>query len=478
MKRIHGILLAVAFLAGFLLRGWIGSSPSRSVGPERVDAGAATEWTCSMHPQIRQPEPGRCPLCAMDLIPVSAGGPDPGPRAIAMSAAARERAGIETAVVYRGPADTQIRLAGTLAYDDARRRAVSLLSEGQIRKLHAYTPGIFMRAGAPLADIYSPDVFAAANELISLRGSPGLADAARRKLTLLGVDADQIHAIERAERAPETYTVNSPIDGVVLSVDAREGAWMMGGAQLLEIVDASRLWLELDIPERHAAHVSAGQTLAVSVEALPGESFAAEITFVPPELDPMTRSLRARAVLPNPNGRLKAGMFARAVLETRIADDAVLVPATAVLSAGSRAMVFVQSPDDPSVFESRVVVPGARAREHVVILEGLAAGERVAKQGALRIDSTLQLLAKPSMMSLPSDGAASAPRPQTTCPIAHGEINRDDYVDYRGLRIYFCCPGCDEAFLKDPEKYLGTMRAEGIEPERAPAPLPPHEHRH
>ena len=154
-----------------------------------------------MHPQIRQPEPGRCPICAMELIPVASGHADPGPRAIAMSAAARERAGVETAAAKRGPADTQIRLAGTLAYADTHRRAVSLIAGGQVRKLYANTPGLFFGAGAPLAEIYSPDVLTAENELIALQDRPELLESARRRLELLGVDAEQVAAIEREKRA-------------------------------------------------------------------------------------------------------------------------------------------------------------------------------------------------------------------------------------------------------------------------------------
>ncbi|HMP75560.1 MAG TPA: efflux RND transporter periplasmic adaptor subunit [Kiritimatiellia bacterium] len=479
MKRKYGLLLAVAFLAGLVLRGWISPAQPHGAGAAVTDASAATEWTCSMHPQIRQPKPGLCPICAMDLIPAGGGGVDPGPRAIAMSAAARERAGIETAVAKRGPADAKIRLAGTLAYADTHRRAVALVAEGQLRRLHANTPGLSFHAGAPLAELYSPDVYAAAQELISLRSAPSAsASAARRKLALLGVGADQIEAIAQAAHAPETYTLTSPIDGVVLSVDAREGAWMMGGGTLLEIADPSVLWLHLDVYEQHAENVRVGQKLAVSVDALPGASFEAEITFVPPELDPMTRSLKVRAELPNPDGRLKPGLYARAVLDARLADDALLVPASAVLLTGTRAMVFVQAPDDPSVFESRVVETGPRAGGHYIIREGLAEGERVATRGALRVDSTLQLLGKPSMMGLPSDDGKSATRPQTHCPIIGGAIDREVFVDYRGLRIYFCCPGCDEDFLKDPEAMLSRMRAEGIEPEKAPLKNTPHNHQH
>lgn len=478
MTRKHWMLLAVAFMAGLAARGvW---PRGRTSAPDAPAAAAAVaEWTCSMHPQIRQPEKGRCPLCGMDLVPVGAAGADPGPRAIAMSADARERARIEIAEAVRGPAIETLRLAGILAYDDTRRRAVSLAAEAQIRKLYVNTPGLAVAAGAPLAELYSPEVFAAAQELVAVRGStPAAANAARRKLALLGVSPDQIDAIARAERAPETFTVTSPIDGVILSVDVREGDRMMPGSRLIEVADSTVLWVQLDVYERHVAHVRTGQRLTVTLDALPGETFGATVTFVPPELDPMTRSLKVRAELPNPDGRLKPGLLARALLETPITDDAVLVPASAVLWTGARALVFVQRPDDPAIFEGRVVLLGPRAGDRYVVREGIAAGERVAARGALRIDSTLQLFGKPSMMSLPSEGEGASARPQSRCPVLGGEIDRTVFVDYHGLRIYFCCPGCDEDFLKDPDAFLSRLRAENIEPERAPAALQLHRHDH
>ncbi|HMP90990.1 MAG TPA: efflux RND transporter periplasmic adaptor subunit [Kiritimatiellia bacterium] len=473
MKKLPWI---VVLLIGLVVGYFLGGMRSGRVHDVPVaDDGKETIYTCSMHPQIRQPNPGLCPICAMDLIPVGGNeGIDPGPRAIAMSPSARVLAGIETSPVRQGLAETKLRLSGTLAYDRSRGRELALLADGQIRVLHANVPGMRISVGEPIAEIYSPDVFSASRELIVAGNNTGLADAARRKLTLLGVDEQEINRIANDGQATDTFTLHSPINGIVASINGLPGGWLMKGDSLIELYDTSIIWGLLDVYEIDMGVVTTGLAVEVSVQAIPGEVFAGSITFVPAEINPMTRSIPVRVDIPNPNGKLKSGMFVRATVNARVADSALLVPATAVLQTGKRAMVYVQSPDDEAVYEGRVVALGPRAGDEYVIVDGLSVGELVVTRGAMRIDSSLQILAKPSMMSMASDGVAM--RPQTHCPIAGGRIDRNDYVDYKGMRIYFCCPGCDEDFLKDPERYLSEMRAQGIEPEKSPVEGGGHEH--
>lgn len=448
------------------------TTPSNSEEPH-----AATEYTCSMHPQIRQPKPGICPICAMELIPVSkTGGIDPGPRSIALSPSARALARIETSPVTRSPIEVNIALSGVLAYDTTRGRDVVLLSDGQIRTLYANVVGTRVRAGDPLADVYSPEVFAAARELVVAGQHKSLADSARQKLRLLGVGEAEIDSIAHSGQAPETFTVRSPVDGVVVKVSGHQGHWLMRGQDLAEIYDTSMVWVLFDVYEQDVGWLATGQAVTVSVEALPGTSFTGRLAFISPDLDGMSRTLKARVDLPNPDHQLKPGMFARGIVKVRSPQPVLTIPASAVLHTGKRAIVYVQSPDDESVFEGRVVKLGPRAGDRYVVASGLTEGERVVSRGAMRIDSSLQILAKPSMMSMPSESAGTETRPQTHCPVQGNEIDRTVFTDYRGYRIYFCCPGCDEEFLKIPEVYLNRMRSEGIEPERAPAAGGGHEH--
>lgn len=477
MKNVKPLLitLAIGVVIGFVLRGGSGETATSSTSSDK-DGGLPAMYTCSMHPQINQPGPGKCPLCGMDLIPVDRGGRgnEVGPRSISLSPAARAMARVETAPVVKQAASHQVRLSGTVAYDESRIRKITMLSEGQVRTLNANYMGKAFAIGETLAEIYSPDVFAASRELIVAGSSGSLSSAARQKLRLLGVSEAQINRIAESGESTDTFAIVSPVNGVMTSEPVREGQWLMRGENVAEITDPSILWVELDAYEQDIGLIQTGQTARVNVEALPGSTYDGSVTFVSPELDEMKRSIRVRLQVANPNGQLKPGMFARAEIDVRLTDDTILIPASAPLITGRRAVVYVQSPDDASVFTGREIELGQRVGDSYVVLSGLAEGERIAVKGAMRIDSALQIQAKPSMMS---PAIKENPGRQTHCPIEHGEIDPKISVVYQGMRIYFCCPGCDGDFLDDPEKYIAEMRAKGVEPERVDDEEQ-HEHAH
>jgi len=463
-RRMILLSLAVGAIIGFIMRGGSDESTSTAASADGAPESAAM-YTCSMHPHINQPGPGQCPLCGMDLIPVDrgGGGKDVGPRSIELSPAARALARVETAVVVKQAAAHQVRLSGTVTYDETRIRRVTMLSEGQVRTLNANYSGKKFKTGDSLADIYSPDVFAASRELVVAGPSGSLASASRQKLRLLGVSESQINRITESGESTDTFTIMSPINGVMTSKPVREGQWLMRGEHIAELTDPSILWVDLDAYEQDIGMIQTGQSVRVAVESLPGQSFTGSVTFVAPEFDEMKRSVRVRLEVSNPDEQLKPGMFARAEVDVKFPGETILIPASAPLITGRRAVVYVQSPDDSSIFEGREIELGMRAGDAYVVASGLAEGERIAVRGAMRIDSSLQIQAKPSMMSAASTEKFGR---QTHCPIEHGEIDPNVSVIYQGMRIYFCCPGCDADFLADPEKYIAVMRAKGIEPER------------
>lgn len=475
-KMLWAILLAA--VAGF----WLGTT--RTPAPAHVhetETDEETIYTCSMHPQIRQPNPGLCPLCGMDLIPLrSESGSELGPREIRLSDAARARARIETALAERHTVSQEVRLAGKLAWPTTGQHELTLWSDGQVRRLHHAVVGAVVKAGEPLAEIYSPEVFAASRELQSAKRSnqTSLIEAARTKLRLLGVSEDQ------AEGASDTYTLYSPIDGLITSINAWEGGQVPRGGRLMVITDPTLLWAQLDANESDLAHVSVGQPAVLQVESSPGHTWEGEVTFIAPYVDDPLRRIQVRVDLANEDGHLKEGAFVRAVIQGQPIEDALVVPTSAVLYTGKRAIMYVESPDDHAVFEGRLIVTGPRVGDQYVVTEGLMEGERVAVRGAMRIDSSMQLMAKPSMMNPVAERDPSAElQPQTVCPILLGPINGKTFVEYQGMRIGFCCPGCDETFLEDPEKYLAEMRERGekplqLTPENSIPEEVPHVHDH
>lgn len=470
------IIVALALLiAAFVAGRFSARQASESLAH---DEAGVTEWTCSMHPQIRQPNPGKCPICAMDLIPVASdGGADSGPRELTLSPTAQKLAEIETALVERRAVSRELRFVGKVAPDETRIREISLLADGRIEILHANYEGMPVREGDPLAEIYSPDILTAARELVIAKNVPALLQAARRKLILLGMSEQEIERVLKEGAARESFTLYSPTAGVVTALRARERGWVDRGMAVVELTDLSTVWAVLDAYESDIEFVELGQAVELTVEALPGRRFEATVAFVPPVLNDMTRSVKVRLDVPNLDGLLRPGMFVRARLAAplKLAEGEtppLVIPATAPLITGRRAVVYVAVPDKAGTYEGREIELGPRAGDAYVVLSGLHEGEEVVVSGNMKLDSELQLLARPSMMNPEGNGAPTAhqhgEQKQTKCPVMGGAINRDVYTDHDGYRIYFCCAGCDGEFHKDPERYLSEMRQAGVTIERTP----------
>ncbi|MDP6419461.1 MAG: efflux RND transporter periplasmic adaptor subunit [Candidatus Krumholzibacteria bacterium] len=359
---------------------------------------SAEEWTCSMHPQIRQPEPGLCPLCAMDLIPVSGSSSELGPRQLKLSERAEALAEIQTSRVRRDQAERELQLYGKVAVDETRRSRIAAWTSGRIEKLHIDFLGAEVHKGEPLADIYSPELISAQEELFqSLRS--GNADAAREKLRLLGLDKREIASIEEAGRPRDAVTIRANLDGVVLEMPSMEGAYVQTGSPLFTVADLSRVWVQLEAYEKDLPWIRAGQEVSFQTESWPGEVFHGTVAFLDPMLNETSRTLRLRVEADNPGGKLKPGLFVRARLLAPFGDShSLLIPASAPLLTGRRAVVYVSK--GQGLYEGREVELGPRAGDHYVVLSGLSEGEKVVTRGNFKIDSSLQILAKPSMMSM------------------------------------------------------------------------------
>lgn len=479
------VLLLAAFTLGVLWGGRRGTSHQAPPGvsgaapaPTAAAPTASEVWTCSMHPQVRQPKPGKCPLCGMDLIPATGGdGPaDADPRVVRLSAVARALAGVEVVPAERRPVAVTVRLVGKVRYDETRLATITARVPGRVDRLYADVTGTPIRAGEHLAELYSPELIAAQEELLQAlktATSPGMAaapsladairatlDASREKLRLWGLTPEQIDGIERHGRPLEHLTINAPLSGVVIDKAVVEGAYVETGTRLYTIADLSRLWVVMDAYESDLGFLRYGQAVVFSAEARPGHVFRGRIAFISPTLDAATRTVPVRVNVENPDGRLKPEMFVRAAVYASLdaagevarpdlagkwlcsmhpdvvadaagpcercgmplrraedlghvtatpADDLPLViPASAPLLTGRRALVYVARPGEEGVFASREVRLGPRAGPYYVVRDGLEPGERVVVAGNFMIDSSLQLEGKPSMMALPADDGAAA----------------------------------------------------------------------
>jgi membrane fusion protein, copper/silver efflux system len=455
--------LAIGFAVGRFLSGRSDASLHSDDSGAAADAAGPVTWTCSMHPQIQQPDPGDCPICGMVLIPLEEDGPDPGPRAMTMSESALALADIQTAPVTREFPAASVRMFGTLEYDQTRVRSLTARFPARIERLFVNYTGVPVRRGEHLALVYSPELLTAQREFLTAhRADPdgALAAAAREKLRLWDLLPGQIDEILRAASPSDRFEIQAPVGGVVAEQKVQEGDYVQTGQALFRIVDLGQLWLMLKAYESDLPWLHYGQQASFTVESYPGETFTGTIAFIEPELDRRTRTATVRVNVPNPGGRLKPGMFARGRVEARLAGEGrvhvpglagkwispmhpeivkdgpgqcdvcgmdlvpaedlgyvtdeegeapLVIPASAVLRTGRRAVVYVAVPGrDRPTFEGREIVLGPRAGDVYLVQSGLSGSERVVTNGAFKIDSALQIQARPSMMSM----APPAPEPE------------------------------------------------------------------
>ncbi len=429
------LLMAAAVLAafgiGFLIRGGGGGGEAVPAADTQDHQAEATIWTCSMHPQIKLPKPGKCPICFMDLIPLDngSGDDDLGPRSLVLSEAATALAEIQTAIVVEKAVESRIRLIGEVAYDETRLRTISAWVPGRIDTLFVDFTGTVVAKGDRLVSLYSPELYAAQAELLNavqagreLRNSPdelmrrtaeNTVASARERLKLWGLTPAQIDRIANEDQARDHLDITSPLGGVVVHKKAMEGMYVKTGSQLYTVADLSRVWVTLRAYEMDLVWLSEGQTVNFTVEALPGQVFSGTIIFVDPVLDKRTRTVEVRIDVDNAAGLLKPGMFVSAVAEAGVNGNEsgtlpVVIPATAPLITGERAVVYVREPDtEKPTFTGRVVVLGPRVGDSYIVKSGLLAGEVVVTRGNFKIDSALQIQARPSMMN--PDGGGPTP---------------------------------------------------------------------
>ena len=435
------ILVVLALIFGLI----IGHQPGgQSMKGEDVHNHASEEvqlWTCSMHPQIRLPEPGQCPICGMDLIPlVTDSQSELGPDALKLSDTAAKLANIVTATVKRGPAEAKVRLSGKIQPDERKIKSITAWVPGRIEKLFVDFTGTEVKAGDPLIELYSPVLYTAQEELLqalvlSKSDSSRLHDsgqlmvnAVREKLSQLGLTSQQIQEVEKRGTASDRLVISSPISGIVIHKNALEGRYVDKGTPIYTITDLSTVWVVLDAYEKDVGFLKEGQLVQFNAEALPGRTFESKVAFINPVLDDKTRSVEVRLNVSNQDGSLKPGLFVRAVVDAKLphrGQEPILVPATAVLKTGKRAVVYVQKPDTASwVFQGREVILGPRVGNYYEVVSGLSEGEVVVVNGNFKIDSAFQIQAKPSMMN-PKTEESDTDRDATSSQKKNSEMSMD-----------------------------------------------------
>ncbi len=445
---------------------------------------AAREWTCEFHPQIVEEEPGECPIDGRQLVPIeTSGGPmasgatgvereilyyrhphDPG---VVSDVPAKDAMGMDFVPVYADQAPVaegatvtidpavvqnmnvvtapvehrslsrEIRTVGYLDYDQQKMVSVTTKYQGYIERVYVNYIGEPVRKGQALFEVYSPELVQTQEELLSAlsfarrlesappearRRAEALLEAARTRLSFWDISGDQVRSIEEQGKAIRTLTVRSPSSGVVMMrMPGLEGMAVKPGMELFHIADLSTLWLSVEIFEDQLPWLETGSEAEISLSYFPGEVFRGEVRFVEPQLNEKTRTVGLRIEVPNPKGRLRAGMYATVRFQPVTAEDAIAVPSIALIRTGERNLVIVA--EGEGRFTPRNVVVGATGDRYVQILSGLSAGEHIVASSQFLLDSESNLREAIQKLIASKRAAASGATTTTETGLAPSEAS-------------------------------------------------------
>ncbi len=472
-NRIVGKLWIVVLIAAMLCVGyWLGKTGSENGQTTTTTTQAKAQiWTCSMHPQIKLPKSGLCPICNMELIPLAMDETEMATsmRQLTVSENAKKLMEIEVAHVERKFVSAVVRLVGKVDYDETKLAYITAWIPGRLDRLYVDYTGVPVNKGDHMAYLYSPELISAQEELLQAieavknirdtelnimrKMTESILSASREKLRLWGLTAEQIAEIERTGKVQDHMTIYAPTGGIVIHKNALEGMYVKTGTRIYTIADLTQVWVKLDAYESDLEWLRYGQEVEFTTVSYPGRIFKGMISFIDPILDEKTRTVKVRVNVPNPDGMLKPGMFVKAIARSEVAaggrimdadligkwicpmhpeiikdspgecdicqmplrktedmgyvsDDPdqiqkpLVIPVSAALVTGTRAIVYVQVPDtNKPTFEGREILLGPKAGDYYLVRSGLEEGELVVVKGNFKIDSSLQILAKPSMMT-------------------------------------------------------------------------------
>ena len=354
-------------------------------------------WTCPMHLQYVKDQFGACPICGMDLVlqkSLSQGKS----QSLNLEATQQSALGLRTVAVRRAPFGEAIRTTGRIAYDETLVHHIHTKNEAYVEHLFANYVGKAVKKGEPLVSLYSPELYSAEQEYLIARRAQGgmqpihggvnLVDAAREKLLLWSLSPQDIATLERSGRASRTFTLYAPIAGYVIAKTAVHGMRIKPEDSLFDIVDLSRVWVLADVYEYELPRIHMGQTATTTLPYWPDRKWQGQISFVFPSVDSKTRTVRVRIEVDNPQGQLKADMFADVEL-TVASRQALVIPEDSVIETGRRRLVFVK--DSSGKLSQREITTGERSGHLFEVRSGLVEGEQVAAGASFLLDSEARL---------------------------------------------------------------------------------------
>lgn len=406
-KYIRGGLLV---LAG-LFMGWLFFHSFGGTKEDRNHSAKVAKkeiWTCAMHPQIHLDHAGKCPICGMELIPMSQynSGSKIDSDAIAFSKEAIALANVVTSVVsYQHPAK-DVRLYGKVTVDERLIQNQVVHISGRIEKLMVNFTGEPVRQGQVLALVYSPELITAQQELLEAAKSkvtqPEIYEAAKEKLRQWKLTDRQITQIESSGRVKNNFEVYSNTNGIITAKRVNTGDYVSEGTVMFDVSNLSDVWVLFDAYETDLPFLKVGNKINFTLEAIPGKTFSANIKFIDPVMDPVNRVAKVRVEVGNLDAKLKPEMFAAGIVRANLDQfkNKLVIPRSAVLWTGKRSIVYVKQPNSKIInFKMREIELGPMLGNSYVVESGLNVGEEIVTDGTFSVDAASQLAGKPSMMN-------------------------------------------------------------------------------
>ena len=404
------VLLLLAAIGGY----WMSRKPMPAAEPNTAEEKSAQEekilyWHDPMFPQQRFDKPGKSPFMDMQLVPVYAeqandtGGVTINPRLT-------QNLGVRTVPVEIGRFARQVHTVGTVMPDEHRIEVVQSRAAGWVERLYVKAMNDPVRRGQLLAEIYAPELLAAQEEFVLALKHAGGADdplvqAARARLSFLGLSEEQIAALEKSEKPLRRVAFYSPINGIVAQLGVRQGMAVTPDMVMFNLVDLSSVWVTAEVVENQAGWIAQGNRAEIRIPAYPGKVFEGRLDYIYPELVAATRTVKARIVLKNPQGLLKPDMFVDVILEAQSRENTLMVPTEAVIYTGRRSVVIVAVGEGK--FRPVQVVTGAESSGKTEILTGLEKGQMVVASGQFLIDSEANLRTSLERFSEPENSSGA-----------------------------------------------------------------------
>jgi len=379
---------AIGYGANFFLSGAEHSMPNTSDNTS-TSSDEPLYWIAPMDPNYQRDKPGKSPM-GMDLIPVYASdlnGDNDKPGTIKIDPAVENNLGVKTESATIEALSPRIETVGYIAFDESQLWQTNVRVSGWVEKLNINAVGEKVSQGEVLFSLYSPELVKAQEELLSAYKTQrkGMIKGATDRLLTLGVDQEQIRAIVRKGKASQTIEIKAPADGVIASLNIREGGYLSPAQAVISAGPLDEVWVDAEVFERQSHWISKGSQTSMTLDAIPGGNWTGEVDYVYPILDPKTRTLRVRLKFPNPNGELKPNMFANVTLHPVSSEQVITIPRSSVIRSGGMTRVVLAEGDGK--YRSARIEVGREARERIEVLDGLQAGEKVVTAAHFMLDS-------------------------------------------------------------------------------------------